>query len=248
MKRNGLAGEAREVLSRIGGTTALAGSLHVEVLPFATNQVHAVVLKPDGALERNATVALSVKAADGEMHPLDLAWSDEEARFVGTLEGDAAIRPGPVDVRVTVEDQTHEAHFDAVAVAPAPTYGGQILVAGDVSSEVRVLPEGTVEAVAFGPSGVLTAESDIELNVSLKGSDDALHTVALAWQPEHQTWRGQMDGELRGGPWAPHVPGGARGRYPLGSHCAGRLRRTEPRRGRRRGWRPIRRVGAESGG
>ena len=60
-----------------------------------------------------------------------------------------------------------------------------------------MLPEGTVEAVAFGPTGVLTAESDLELNVSLKGSDDALHTVALAWQPEHQTWRGQLDGELR---------------------------------------------------
>ena len=110
------------MLSRIGGTTTLAGRLHVEILPFATNQVHALVLKPDGAPERNATVALSVKGADGEMHPLDLVWNDEETRFVGTLESDAGIRPGPVDVRITVEDQTHEGHLDAVAVAPAPIY------------------------------------------------------------------------------------------------------------------------------
>ena len=194
------------VAARLGGATMVAGnSLVVEVLPRASGQVSGLVYDAQGNVVQDAKLSVTVKGTDGSAKPVTLEWDAESEVYVGSLDAEAEaelIATGPIQVSVERDGEEAPATGEAavVAVAPTPVYGGDVVVAGDVSAEIVALPGGAIQLVAYGPDGVITGDADVK--VSVPDASGAAHDVSLSWNADASAYLGTVEEgvELGSGP------------------------------------------------
>ncbi|MAQ15972.1 MAG: hypothetical protein CMN30_14410 [Sandaracinus sp.] len=196
------------ITARLGGAKLVAGNdLVVEVLPMAGGQVSGLVYDAEGNVVQNAKLTVTVKGADGSAKPVELQWDADAEAYVGAVAGADAeasadlIASGPLSVSVERDDfEPATGEVEVVAVAPTPIYGGDVLVAGDVSAEIVTLPIGAIQLVAYGPQGALTGDADIK--VSVPDTSGASHDVNLVWNADASAYLGSVEEglELGNGP------------------------------------------------
>jgi len=196
--------QIQEVLARFGGIMVQAHSHFVEVLPQADGQVRANVYDAEGnpvQADAVASVVVKVKGEDGEMHDVTMSWDEEVQRYVGEVEGETAVVSGPVEVEVEADGETNTGRVDAVAVADDPQYGGHVVLAGDVSAEVKADAEGQVAAVVTDAEGeAVTGREGVEITAKVQGEGEELQPVRLTWNEEEQRWVGHAEVDIRPGP------------------------------------------------
>lgn len=194
-----------EVLARIGGVVIQAGQHFVEVLPFSTGHVQASVYAQDGTeVTGDGTLTVQVKGADGQMHPVALAWDAEEQLWQGDLEGadetTATVVTGPVSVTFAKSGQTETGRVEAVTVVEPPQYGGTVVLAGDVAAEVKTEADGQIAAVVYDSAGQPVAGGEgveVVANVQVAGQE---RPVTLTWSPEEARYVGAVEAQLVPGP------------------------------------------------
>ncbi len=188
------------VLARFGGVLVNAQRFFVEVFPRADGEVEAHLYDAEGNEvngQAGATLVVKVQGTDQQPHAVPMQWDADKGRFVGRAGGTAAVASGPVEVTVEAGGETSSGRVDAVAVAPEPQGGGTIVLAGEVSTEVRAQADGKVEAVVLDASGApVTGEAGVDITVEVKGADDQVHPVELAWDAEAGYFVGQVGGEI----------------------------------------------------
>lgn len=106
------------------GSVVHVGAHDVEVTVDPDGRASAWVLDdPDHRLDLDLT--LDLPGADGQMHPLGLAWDPELARYAGTLEGLRA-RPGPLELIAREGGEEHLGRGSLLGVEPPPPAGGGV--------------------------------------------------------------------------------------------------------------------------
>ncbi len=189
------------IMGQLGGATMVAGNnLVVEVLPNANGDVRGLVYDAEGNVVQNAKLTVTAKGADGSSKPVELEWDADAEIYVGTVaEGEAEaeaelLASGPMEVEVEIEGEDEPATGEAevVAVAPTPVYGGDVLVAGDLSAEVVALPSGDIQLVAYGPDGLLTGDA-ADLKVEVPDSEGESHEVDLVWNADASAYLGSVE-------------------------------------------------------
>lgn len=190
------------VMARLGGATMVAGNnLVVEVLPRASGDVQGMVYDAEGNVVQGAKLTVTAKGADGSSKDVELEWDAEAEMYVGTVaeaEAEAELlATGPMEVSVEVEGEDEPATGEAevVAVAPTPVYGGDVLVAGDVSAEFVALPSGDIQLVAYGPDGLITGDAD--LKVEVPDSEGQSHEIDLVWNADASAYLGSVEEGVR---------------------------------------------------
>lgn len=175
------------VLARLGGTRVLAGNMVVEVLPSADGEIVGIVSKADGEAAEISKLVVKVQGEDGETKEVELVWDDEQNVYIGQAE--TPIQQGPVHVTVEAEGQSLEADIEAVAVAPAARYGGQVVVVGDVAAEVRVDPQGVIQVVTIGGA---TLDENATITVSVPTDSGEVADVPLVYNADAGAYLGSV--------------------------------------------------------
>lgn len=96
-----------------GGTVLMAGQRPIEVVADQAGAFDAYYLGAPPAAPQDARVTVQVRDAQGQMRPVLLTWSPDEARYTGLLAG-AQPMPGPLKLVYVLGDET--------ARATAPTF------------------------------------------------------------------------------------------------------------------------------
>jgi hypothetical protein len=189
---------APTILAKIGGSIVAAGDFFVEVLPLAGGHLEALVLDGEGEpVAAGASVTVAVKGSDSAVHPVSLSYDAERGSYAGELEGELAIVPGPVEVTVEAGGATGTGRFESLAVAPVPSHGGAVLVAGAVAAEVAVEPEGAIHAYFVDAAGApVTGDIEGQGKVVVFGTDGAPHPADLRWDAEAGHHVGRLDAEF----------------------------------------------------
>lgn len=186
------------VAAKLGGTLIDVSSFFVEVLLREGGELEALVLDSEGEpVTKGATLTISVDGSDAAVHPVAMAYDAELGAFAGELEGDLDIVAGPVEVAVAAGGVTGTRQLEHLAVAPAPTHGGAVLVAGPVAAEVVIEPEGTVHAYFVHASGAPRGAWTGKSKVVVLGVDGARHPCALRWNAASRHHVGCADGGVR---------------------------------------------------
>ena len=179
-----------------GGTVVLAGSVASEVRVEADGAVHAVVLDPAGQPitgEAGVDVTVNVQGPEGEPKPVELAWNAELGHFVGEIEG--SIQPGPVEVVIVRNGNSHRGRVEAVAVAHAPKAGGHVVVAGNHAVEL-VPADGKMHAIVVDARGrPVTGSANAQLTLNIGAGTNA-RELDLSWDAEADKWVADFEGEL----------------------------------------------------
>lgn len=178
------------VLARIGGTQVLAGNMVVEVVPSADGKIMGVVSKENGEPVADAKLTVQVKGEDGSMQDVDLVWDAQEHAYFGTASG--TLQTGPVHVNLSVDDNETEGGVPAIAVAPAPLYGGQVVVIGDMAAEMRIDSSGVIQVVSR--SGSLDGSANIE--VAVPTVDGQVASVPLVWSADTSSYLGSVSADV----------------------------------------------------
>ena len=183
------------IVASFGGNVIKADDYFVEVLPRQDGQIEAVVKKGDGTMvEGDAGLVVKVKGEGDATIDVPMVWDPTRSTFVGAVDG--RLETGDVEVAVEVDGETHTGTAASVAAAPAPALGGTILVAGDMSAEIKTHADGTIDAYILDAGGaLLEKDAEATISVKVKGSDDELHAVALAWSEEKGLWTGTFTAE-----------------------------------------------------
>ncbi|MBW2464742.1 MAG: hypothetical protein JRH11_24045, partial [Deltaproteobacteria bacterium] len=171
-----------QVASRIGGLRMVVGQFGVELQPQASGVLKAVVSDGAGEVVEGAEVEVSMQGKDGQPHTVMLSWDASASAYLGTMVGTAPAA-GAATVKVAANGATAEATAPAINVAAAPTYGGHVVLLGDMAAEVRAEADGVVFVTAQRPSGVLGADADVDLKVTVTGEGGASIDCPLAWDP-----------------------------------------------------------------
>jgi len=187
-----------QVLARIGGTVITAGDYFVEVVPQRDGKVEALVSDASGTVVEGSELTVQVKGDDGESYPVRLRWDAEAGRYVGEVEANVELADGQVEVAVEKDGETSRGRADKLAVAPVPTHGGTVLVAGDYVAEVKPSMEepGKVLAYVQGPDGPLAGRAGANVTVEVQGSDGTPHELEMTWSPEAAVYVGALDGDV----------------------------------------------------
>ena len=197
----GAQAQAQAALPKLGGTVIAAEELYVEVLPKADGKIEAAVRTKAGADingAAGANLTLQVKGSDGANHPVAMAWNPPTARFTGQIAGAVHVVPGPVAATFVMDGETSTGRIPTIAVAPLATHGGAIVLAGDVSAEIKAEADGNVQAYLTNAAGAqITGDAGAQLTVNLKGSDMAMHPVALRWDAAKASFVGKLEGGVR---------------------------------------------------
>ncbi|RLB47157.1 MAG: hypothetical protein DRJ42_26030 [Deltaproteobacteria bacterium] len=170
------------IASRIGGLRMVVGQFGVELRPQASGVLKAVVSDGAGDVVEGAEVEVSMQGKDGQPHTVTLSWDVSASAYLGTMAG-AAPAAGAATVKVSVNGNTAEVTAEAVNVAAAPTYGGHVVLLGDMAAEVRAEADGVVFVTAQRPSGPIGADADVEMKVTVTGEGGASIDCPLAWDP-----------------------------------------------------------------
>ncbi len=186
-------------VAKIGGSVVVAGTYSVEVLPQASGEIEALVVDAAGApVTSGATLSVAVKGSDDAVHPVSLAYDAERGSYAGKLEGELSIVPGPVEVTVTAGGAPVTGRFETLAVAPVPSHGGGILVAGSAAAEVAVEPEGVVHAYFVDAAGApVTGEIDGEASVLVAVEGAEPHRCRVRWDAGLGHHVGRVDAGVR---------------------------------------------------
>ena len=196
---------AASITARIGGVIVNAQRFFVEVFPRANGEVEAKIYDAQGnevTGEAGATLVVKVQGKDQQAHDVAMQWDAEAGRFRGTAGANVEVDTGRVEVTVTPsEGEAATGSVDKVAVAPQAQGGGTVLIAGELSAEVRAEADGKVNAVVLDATGApITGEGEAEVTVNLKGPDDTVRPVQLAWNAEMNHWVGRIEGEFQATP------------------------------------------------
>lgn len=190
----GAAAAAANVLSRFGGALIAASEHFVEVLPFTGGAIQASVLDSQGQPVVGAAgmqLAVRVQGADEQMHPATLAWSDDSGTWVGSVGGDVEVVTGPVEVTLAHAGVSSRGRLEAVAVAPRPSHGGTVIVAGQTAAEITADADGNVQAYFVDGRGApLAAAIAGDVTVNVQGADQQPHGIHMTWSPETQAYVG----------------------------------------------------------
>lgn len=185
---------AASVLSRFGGALVAASEHFVEVLPFTGGAIQASVLNSQGEPvvgTSNMQLTVRVQGADEEMHPATLAWNETSGTWVGSVEGNVDVVTGPVEVTLAQGGTSSRGRVEAVAVAPQPSHGGTVIVAGQTAAEITADADGNVQAYFVDGRGEpLTSAIAGEVTVNVHGADEQPHGVQLTWSPETHAYVG----------------------------------------------------------
>jgi len=179
------------IASRIGGLRMAVGQFGVELLPQSSGVLKAVVSDANGAAVQGAEVEVSMQGTDGQAHAVTLAWDASVEAYVGTM-ADASPAAGAATVSVAANGATAEVEVAAINVAPVPTYGGHVVLLGDIAAEVRPEADGVIYVSAQRPSGYLSADAGVDLKVSVTGADGAKVDCPLAWDPPSAAFVGVL--------------------------------------------------------
>lgn len=186
------------VMARLGGAMMVAGNnLVVEVLPRASGDVQGLVYDAEGNVVQGAKLTVVAKGSDGSEKTVDLEWDAVAEAYIGTArpedddtESDL-LATGPLRVEVEVDGEAEvSGEAEVVAVAPTPIYGGDVLVAGDISAEYVALPSGDIQLVAYGPDGLLT---DADLKVEVPDAEGEAHEIDLVWNADASAYLGSVE-------------------------------------------------------
>ena len=137
-----------------GGSVVAVGERVVEVLVESTGRAWLTVVdaeEPPSELD----VTISIAGEDERLHPLPLAWNEEEDRFAGAIDGLDPV-PGPLEVILEVDDTETVGRGTLRAIAsPEPTDAvgaeepGFRLDMPELGSQVpSVIPVGNEETAA----------------------------------------------------------------------------------------------------
>lgn len=182
---------AADVKPQIGGTIIATGDYNVEILAFVSGRIEAVIMDAKGVLVADpGKLQLGAKlAAKGDAKAdVDLKWDVELARFVGQVEADIELVPGPVEVELTVDGKANVGAMAELGLAAEARHGGQIMVAGAWSMEL-VAEGGFVHAYVFDASGKAHAAGDLDLDLDL----DAASKLDLTWDPPSASYKAKLD-------------------------------------------------------
>lgn len=190
---------------RIGGTIVVACDYAVEILAFIDGRIEALVMDAKGELVADASamkVAAKLAAEGDVTADVALAWDAPSARFVGQVEGDVTLVPGPVEVSVEAEGEASVGALAELGLAVQAQHGGQVMMAGAYSLEV-VAQAGAVYVWAFDVAGKAHAEGDLDVELELESGAKA----KLVWDPPSARYQAKIDGdvELEAKPIVVHV-------------------------------------------
>jgi len=185
---------AADIQPRIGGTIVVVGEYRVEILAFVRGRIEAVIMDAKGELVADpGKLVLAAKlAAKGDAKAdVALKWDAELARFVGQVEGDVEIVPGPVEIELTVDGKASTGALAEIALAAEASHGGQVLVAGAYSLEL-VAEAGAVHAYAFDASGKAHAAGDLDIDLDVGAGGE----LDLKWDPPSASYHAKLEGGL----------------------------------------------------
>jgi hypothetical protein len=175
---------------RIGGTIVVAGDYNVEILAFVDGRIEAILMDMKGELVADANAKLKATlAAKGDARAqVELKWDVELARFVGKVEGDVVLVPGPLELELDVGGKVSAGALAELGLAAQASHGGQMMVAGQWSVELAA-EAGVVHAYAFDVSGKAHAAGDLDLDLALEGAGD----IDLVWDPPSASYTAKLD-------------------------------------------------------
>jgi hypothetical protein len=184
------ANAAAALTPRIGGTIVVAGDYNVEILAFVDGRIEAILMDMKGELVADANAKLKATlAAKGDARAqVDLKWDVELARFVGKVEGDIVLVPGPLELELDVGGKVSAGALAELGLAAQASHGGQMMVAGQWSVELAA-EAGVVHAYAFDVSGKAHAAGDLDLDLALEGAGD----IDLVWDPPSASYTAKLD-------------------------------------------------------
>lgn len=176
-----------------GGTVVVAGDYAAELVAKPDGSVTAYVVDGDGnpvsGEEARVQVELEV---GGATRPIALRWDPQVGAYVGRPEGELQWTGGAVALSVDKGGARHRTRVARVAPAPAPSHGGDIVVAGDLA--VEVVPEGDGELKAYVVNAAGEAVADPAQTQVVVMVDQ--RPVVLAWDPAEGAYKGTIDARL----------------------------------------------------
>lgn len=105
--------------SEHGGTVVAVGPYFHEVVALGDGGVEVFVHGSSPALPPGSRVSVRLTGDDGAVHPVALIWDPAQARYRGILRQVHAI-PGPIQVTVVADGQTHRGEANTVVVTAPP--------------------------------------------------------------------------------------------------------------------------------
>jgi hypothetical protein len=158
---------ASVVEPQFGGKVGLVGPRVVEVMPRQDGLILAEVRDAQGAVMDSGRVVVDVTGVDGQHHPVELRFDTDLQVFEGSAG--VALPPAPSHVDVTVRPSGEApvtTQLTHVPMATVPSYGGQVVMVGEVAPEVRVDADGVVSAYVPTADGRLP-EGHLFVNVQV---------------------------------------------------------------------------------
>jgi len=134
-----------------GGEVVVVGPQAPEVRVEADGKVHAYVDTEDGELP-DGDLYVTVPVEQGPPVKVELEYDDDEAHYVGTLDEDVVVVPGPLEVELDVDGVQHRGRLATYTVGPRVTLGGDVVVAGDYGVEM-VEVDGEIHAAVYDVRG-----------------------------------------------------------------------------------------------
>ncbi|MAQ18820.1 MAG: hypothetical protein CMN30_28990 [Sandaracinus sp.] len=173
-----------------GGRVVVAGEYAAEVVPAGDGTIHAYVDGPEVGAGGAAAVQVEVQGTDGAPHPVVLAYDADAHHYVGRLEGEVRVAPGPLGFTVIRDGRPRRTRLHRV-VAVGPQHGGDVVVAGEYAVEVVPSADGTIDAWVVGEEPVADG-AEVVVTVGRER-----RPVTLVWSADAGHFVGAVDADVR---------------------------------------------------
>jgi hypothetical protein len=183
---------------KFGGRMIAAGKYSAEVVPKVDGEIEVHLSDAAGvAVEGGAGLDLSLRAKGkaGAMHDVALRWDAARARFVGRLQADAQLAPGPIELAVRTGEISAQGRVELAALVAPPSIGGSVIAAADYTVEVAPQLDGQIDAVVRNSAGA-AVEGGVELQARVLAGGE-LRPVTLRWDPALLRFRGKLEGAFK---------------------------------------------------
>jgi hypothetical protein len=204
------------VSAQMGGSVVAVGEHFVELLLFERGVAEAWVLDARGKLVAEpADFKLRLKQAGEAEASIEMAWSEPDGRFSGSVAGEAKLSTGEITIELEIDGKVATGVLAQVVLLAGPTFGGVLLVAGKYGAEVAAEAGGAVEVQLAGADGAVI-EGGLEVAANVEGAAGTMQRVALEWDADLGRFRGQAkaDAKLAAGPFVLLVGGKFAARLP----------------------------------
>lgn len=179
--------------AKMGGNLVTLGKNVIELRVHRKGLIEARVSDTAGAAIASDSVKkliVTAGAKGGTRAPVELKWDAPHACFRGEADAKGELAAEPLDIELTVGDQTAKASLSEYALLAEPKFGGQIVSAGRYSAEILATVDGAVRALIQDSAGA-NLDAGANVTLALPTASRKAQAVSLEFVPTEAAFSGK---------------------------------------------------------